>query len=273
MNGEIQTDVGHGTATAGAVLAAARVEKGLAVEQVAGQLRLSSSQIKAIEADDFDALSGTVFARGYVRNYARLLGMNAAPLLSAMAQQEPSAGAPSDDRMLRDAKGVVMDPVRFRGLPIATAIIAGVVGALAFYEFVLNDARIAKPGAQVRPVPVVVRDAAISADPAVDSRGVAEPTGSPATIKGEAKPPTSTPAPRGLHFLFSRESWVEVRDGVGNILFSQINLPGTERLVQGDPPFKVVVGGAHGVHLAYNGSPVDLAAHATEDVARLRIDW
>ena len=72
--------------------------------------------------------------------------------------------------------------------------------------------------------------------------------------------------------MFNRESWVEVRDGVGNILFSKVNSAGTEQVVEGNPPFKLIVGGVGGVQLDYNGSPVNLAAYATEDVARLRLE-
>ena len=77
---------------------------------------------------------------------------------------------------------------------------------------------------------------------------------------------------RGLRFVFNGQSWVEVRDAEGKVIYSRTNAAGTERRVLGDPPFSVVVGGASGVQLTYNGSPIDLAAYATDDVARLQLD-
>jgi len=56
------------------------------------------------------------------------------------------------------------------------------------------------------------------------------------------------------------------------VVYSNLNAPGSERVVRGDPPFSLVIGGASGVQLSYNGSRVDLAAYATEDVARLRLE-
>ena len=83
----------------------------------------------------------------------------------------------------------------------------------------------------------------------------------------------SSSAPdQSLHFMFRNESWVEVRDGLGKVVYSNLNAPGSERVVRGDPPFSLVIGGASGVQLSYNGSRVDLAAYATEDVARLRLE-
>jgi cytoskeleton protein RodZ len=66
---------------------------------------------------------------------------------------------------------------------------------------------------------------------------------------------------RGLRFVFNGDSWVEVRDADGKVVFSRTNAAGTERRVQGDPPFNVVVGGASNVQLTYNGTAVDLAAY------------
>lgn len=250
----------------GMALAAARKAQGLTVENVAGRLRLSPIQIKAIEADDFTALPGAVFARGFVRNYARLLDLNAEPLLLAMAQHQALDSPLPDERLLRDVKGIVMNPPRFRGLPVAAVVAAGVVGALAFYEFVLNDTQSVTPLEQVSSPPARVATASEkTVPPAPEFAALSEEQ------RAAQKPVNKVAASSGLHFLFSRESWVEVRDGLGNILFSKTNLPGTEYHVQGEPPFNIIVGSAHGVQLAYNGTPVDLAAYATEDVARLRL--
>jgi len=63
---------------AGAMLAAAREAAGLSIDAVAGQLKLAPRQVRAIEAGDFAALPGRTFVRGFARNYARLLGLDAA---------------------------------------------------------------------------------------------------------------------------------------------------------------------------------------------------
>ena len=66
-------------------LRAAREAQGLSVEEAAGRLRLMHRQIDAMEREDFESLGQPVFARGFVRNYARLLGLDPDALLSQMA--------------------------------------------------------------------------------------------------------------------------------------------------------------------------------------------
>ena len=54
-----------------------RNQVGLSIEEVAARLCLRHSVIEALEADDYSALSGHVFARGYLRAYAGVLQVDA----------------------------------------------------------------------------------------------------------------------------------------------------------------------------------------------------
>ncbi len=84
----------------GARLAAEREANGWTIEQVAAYLKLAPRQVVAIEKDDYAALPGMPIARGFVRSYAKLLKVDAAPLLVQMGG-EPGRGQetlrPTDD--------------------------------------------------------------------------------------------------------------------------------------------------------------------------------
>ena len=67
----------------GGVLAFARRENKLTLEQVSARLRLPKSYIKALEQSDFDSLPGIAYVPGYVRSYCKLLDIQAAPLIEA----------------------------------------------------------------------------------------------------------------------------------------------------------------------------------------------
>ncbi|PZP23808.1 RodZ domain-containing protein [Pseudomonas kuykendallii] len=67
----------------GETLRAAREEKGWTLEEAASQLNLTPTSLGQIEAGSFDKLPGHTFARGYIRAYAKLLGMDQAQMVSA----------------------------------------------------------------------------------------------------------------------------------------------------------------------------------------------
>lgn len=63
-------------------LASARQRHGFTPEYVASKLHLRVRIIELIEADDYERLPEPVFVKGYLRAYAKLLGMNHEPILN-----------------------------------------------------------------------------------------------------------------------------------------------------------------------------------------------
>ncbi len=81
-----------GSAAAGALLRAARESAGLSLDAVAQQLKLAPRQVKALEDDDFALLPGRTFVRGFVRNYARLVRLDADAVLAALPGGNADSG-------------------------------------------------------------------------------------------------------------------------------------------------------------------------------------
>jgi len=68
----------------GHLLRNARMAKGMSIDEVSRQLRLSVPQIEAIEKEDFEKIPGRTFLRGFIRNYAHLVQLDPAPLLQML---------------------------------------------------------------------------------------------------------------------------------------------------------------------------------------------
>jgi transcriptional regulator with XRE-family HTH domain len=89
-----------GKATPGALLAAQREAMGWTVEQIADQLKLATRQVKALEAGDYAALPNMAVVRGFVRAYAKVVKIDAAPLVAMIEVQradQPRGVAPRKD--------------------------------------------------------------------------------------------------------------------------------------------------------------------------------
>lgn len=76
-----------------------------------------------------------------------------------------------------------------------------------------------------------------------------------------------------LLLVFGDESWTEIKDRDGNILSSQINPPGSELRVQGNPPFSMLIGHAASASLFFQGREVDLKPYINQysEVAHLKL--
>lgn len=73
-------------------LKAARVSLGLEPSKIAAQLHLSTDMVHAIERDDYSAMPARVFVRGYIKNYARVVGLPPDSLLKQLDEQFPDEG-------------------------------------------------------------------------------------------------------------------------------------------------------------------------------------
>ena len=63
------------SATPGHLLRAARRRYGWSVEDIAEELNLLPHVVEGLENDDYSVVAGHTYAVGYMRNYARLVGV------------------------------------------------------------------------------------------------------------------------------------------------------------------------------------------------------
>ena len=71
----------------GKLLLQGRLQAGLTQEQIAKELYMTVSKVKAVESDDYGRLSSETFARGYIRAYANMLKLDVVTVLNAYEKQ------------------------------------------------------------------------------------------------------------------------------------------------------------------------------------------
>jgi cytoskeleton protein RodZ len=285
----------------GAELRQAREASGLAIDDVAQQLKFAPRQIESLENERFDRLPGPTIARGMVRNYARLLKIDPEPLIERMAPRVEKAPDPAQ------IAARFRQPVPFSDAgKRSTLLYAGfsigllvLVGAVAFGwqqdhavpEFVAPAQTQRAPSAPAtqtaaatqlpqqviaEPPPEEEKLVERNAEPQL-ARAVPQPAPERKPVAAEKKPVEAKAdaalAP-GVHRIVLRceeEAWLEVRDATGRVLVSSLNPAGTERIVRARGPLDLVIGNAQHVKLIHNGTPVDLTPHIRVEVARLTL--
>lgn len=283
----------------GSILRVAREGRGLQTAEIAQALKLGQRQVEALERDEWDGLPGPTFIRGFVRNYARLVGVDAGPLMDRLTAL---LDKPVDTLTVPAAPPTrISGSSRSRdGLVVGIGALLLSLAALAYFLLpsdltALRDSLQglldgeAKP-AEVVPAPasqeplfppgssadqVIAPQAEASADAAVPA-GEAQLPVAPATPSAASASPQAVAAdvatPPQLRFVVSKESWIEVRDRDGAVVFSQRLAAGSEQQVGGKGPLSVAIGYAPGVTLHARGQIVNLQPHTRGDVARLVLE-
>jgi len=277
-------DAGVGADGVGAVLARARAARGLSIGDVALQLKFAPRQIEALEQERFDQLPPGTFSRGMVRAYARLLKLDAEPLVQQVAAR---VVAPDNAQAVAAARRPI--PITdsagrsnrvYAGLSLAVLCVIGIV-LFEWQRERAAAARMSFVAAAQAPQPSQLPDATPAAAQAgqplasltpVVPPGTTAPTEAAQPQADASGPRRAADGKRRIRLKFERDSWVEIKDGGGKTLISQLNPAGSEQAVEGRPPFEVIVGNAQHVRLSYDDRPVDLAPHVKVEVARFTLE-
>jgi cytoskeleton protein RodZ len=258
--------------TPGRELAAARAARGLTVTDIALRLKFSPRQIEALEADRYDALAGPAFVRGMVRAYAKLLGADADALVARVRASPLTAAGPTVTGLRSTGVMIPRQPRRGSLVYVLLSLLLVLAVAGVAVEWLLRPME----PPEVAAATSATAPAAAGETPAAPSATqAAEPTAAAALAQvpqATSRSIETVLTAKRIELDFNRESWVEIRDAEGKVVFSQLNPPGTRREVEGVAPFSLVIGNARGVRLRYNESDVDLAPFTRTDVARLTLD-
>mgnify|MGYP001079821377 CR=1 FL=1 len=256
----------------GEALQHARTEQGRSLADVSRSINLRETVVRAIEDDDFTLCGGDVYARGHIRAYARLLGLDSGPLLQSY---DARTGAPPEGArvaLLTD------DDVPLERTGPSWALLAGV--ALAVVVALLGWQLVSELRGPARPAEQV---AGATATPGGGLSPQVTSSVSPTTVPSTSATASSTPSAGGptsgttttanpdevaVALRVTGDSWVEVRDARGHTVYSGLLSKGDAKHFRDTSPLRLTLGNAGGVELTVNGTPLG-AAGRTGEVKRL----
>ena len=229
----------------GAAVAAARRDRGLSVEDVSAATRIRPAIVRAIEADEFDACGGAVYARGHLRSIAQVVGADPRPLVEEFDRRfhQPVPA-------LRTAPLGSFEPPRDAGragrqsppwVAVAAGVLVVVVLFLGASWIVGRSGQDDSPGAPL----------AAATTPAVTTPAAPRPT-----------PTAASPRPpvyRGVVLRLRAsggESWVSVRSSSGTEIYQGVITDGTAREFRDDTKLSVRFGNSDAVRVTQNGKDI-----------------
>ncbi len=268
-----------GLETPGRRLQLARERAGLTPADIAKQLHLLPAQVLALEADDYSGFPGELFIKGHLRSYARLLKLDSATIVGNFRGSAVPAAAkrPIDaPQRARARKSLSLEAVgrkrRHWGILAALMVVLSLWG----WQQTRQHGQLQSLTATADSGDAVALggiDAALSGgDSAALLDSVQLLPSTPAAPSPSANAPTvagadAQPAPPSadqLSLHFSADCWVEIKDRDNKLLVAVLKHADDELKIEGRGPFKVLLGYAPGVEMAYNGTPVkvDVSDHS-----------
>lgn len=292
----------------GTLLKRQREAMGYTQKQVAERLRLRVNVIEQIDDNQLESGQVATFTRGYLRSYARLVGLDEKMVLDALDNAGDAQHQEQEMQSFSRKTNTEKHNSRIMLITWAVFIIITGISSLWWWQNQQENslAQSVNQAAQIEDVAnseseppalddVVMQEMNVVEEGTESSDTAAEETVEPVQVEpmpvtdstvadepqAQVEKPvreepvlaetTSTTGETALSMSFRADCWVQVKDASGKTLISGIRKSGQDLNLSGQAPFNVILGAPEGVTMTFASEPVDLSRYTAGKVARFTL--
>jgi len=268
----------------GVRLRQAREAHKLSIDEVAARLNLKPAVVLALEEDRYQHLPSAAYTRGYLRGYARLMGLDAEGFVHKQLED--------DECLIHPFSGLGRQKTVGGGwlFKIAGYLILGVLGfwMVSWWQARWNDGldktislesltAVGSPSLEIDLGRAGTEEIAANQE-TIESQGSKTRTAQRSlpreAVSTQSQPPpqNTKPPKRRIEIKPAQQAWIEITDAARSSLFYALAKPGEAISLSGQQPFKLVLGNASEVSVRYDGKLVEITQFIHKGVARFTLD-
>jgi cytoskeleton protein RodZ len=285
----------------GAWLRHQREARSVSLREIADNSKISLRYLEALEQDRFDVLPAPVFARGFLREYARVVGLNADEVVNlylvALEERGENARRVERPKAVRGESSSSAPSSLGYGLLLGLAVVlfVGIAALLSFFaerrRAVPPESKLVAPAAMIAPAaPADAENPAVTSPPTTTGEGgtspaldaglkaaaVVQPTTAAAGTNSAGASPAAAPLPSPtgpfrVVLNFTQDCWMEsVVDG--NRRTSELKAAGETVQLEALEAVVLTLGNSRALTVEVDGVPFALPENSTRVVRDLRIE-
>jgi len=235
-------------------LKAVREARGLSLPAIFETTRVGLVHLTAVENGDYHRLPPPVYARNFIRKYARAIGIDEKPILDRYEKHLESLKPPQEGTEVRKPWPEADRRYRFLFMSLAAVIVAGIlVSALFLYD---QAGKPPSPVPAVESPPAQVMPGPAQTAPVPDAPAQRTASGSaPAPAEKTILPPAA--AGKMYHLILeARElTWIRITED-RNPAYQALLKPGDRIERMASDFFQLDIGNAGGLNLTFQGNPL-----------------
>jgi cytoskeletal protein RodZ len=236
-------------------LKAVREACGLSLQAIFETTRVGLVNLTAVENGDFDRLPPPVYARNFIRKYARAVGIDEKPILDRYEKHLENLKPPQEETEVRKPWPETGRRYRFLFMSLAAVIAAGIlVSAIFLYDQggkPPSPAPVVESPSPEQGIPVPAQTAAVPNAPAQ----ITASKSAPAPAGKSILPPAA--AGKMYHLVIeARElTWIRITED-RNPSYQALLKPGEKIERLASDYFQLDIGNAGGINLIFQGKPL-----------------
>lgn len=291
----------------GKLLVWGRERAALTQEQVAKELYMTLTKVRALESDDYRHMGSDTFTRGYLRSYANLLKLDVGQVLAAYDRHAYKHGL-IEQVLPRKTESASKPLWQFAVIIVGVLLVLWLISVWFFDN--RKEPSYDMPAAIVTPseayantnlitssitsiessfvalssaaaVNQLETNSAIGSESFSSASVTSKSTNSAAiesisnSVRSESSASSKALARVNnldqIVFVFSEECWLEVSDSRGDVLVADLQPAGARLVLQGKAPFDVKLGNASAVQIELNDEKVAVVPALGTNVLSLKI--
>lgn len=258
-----------------------REMRGVTLDEISASTKIARRHLEALESENFDTLPGGIFNRGFVRSYARFLGIDEEQAVADYNEASGEQSQPEPSFPLDIPEPQPQLNPRRSSLPLLLALLALVIVLGIFWarskrqpEANENPPASSPTGSPPAATPDVTPASAAPQQPAATE--VAAPARTPAPVQSvspnspEVVEPAHSPTPAAAEHAFSvtvqakEEAWITVTADGQTVVSGKTLQAGDRQVVRAGKKIVLVTGNAGGIDVSFNGRSLGPVGNESE---------
>ena len=257
----------------GETLRRERLRAGLDLEKISQDTKISVRMLEQIETNQFHKLPGGVFARSFVRQYARAIGLDGEEMVAELERTlapDPEPFLAVDDAPKSEPRVPRVEPVGGSGrksstlpaLALVVLVMLGCSGAYTWWQqkgrHAVQSTRVEEgtPAAKPAETPAPTQQQETASAPAAPQTA-AETSAPSASAPTQVSSTTIESSGGALHVALTAEeaTWVQAKAN-GKVVWSGVIQPNETKSLQAGEAITLRIGNAGGVSISLNGKAI-----------------
>ena len=255
----------HKLTYSGHLLKEARKKKRLRYRKLSSELGIPEKYLMALEEDDYSSLAGPTYVRGYLRAYSKKLDLDPEVVLKAyeryLKDQKKEIKAEKKGEKLKKSNKLIFLTLISAIIILIFVVLLNIlsrdkplpeISSESFNDIVLDEIEVSKEEVMNS----VLFEETTFQDGLVSKQEIGKENNSFLSVEIK-NPIKNIKKLNSIKLSIQDDCWVEIMDRE-SVLEYQLAKAGTFIVIEGEGPFKVIIGDSRKAQLLYNNEPVNL---------------
>lgn len=239
--------------TVGKYLKEQREKLGISIEEIAEETKIQKRYLEELENDEYEALPGEAYIKGFLRNYSAVLKINSDEVIEMYKKMQNNSTEKEEDA--EDNTEELIPTGKVKKMNVLILILVIVIFIAGIFMFIKNNFLTKKAETQIK-TQTLSEEYLVKTQFKEKNEAVLKNSAKEEKNITEVKE-TSTTEEKVFEINIKGDTWLEIKDG-DKFIFNGFAFAGDKKIIKSEKPVYMNIGKVSNVELKLNGIVLDI---------------